>query len=187
MMRTIQLAILLAASAPAAAQSSGKLTLTPAAHGPGARVEARYQGDARFAGATRLVLRARLRTPGDQEAYLGGIGTETGRVAELVRGDDGVLRGSFQWPDSVVYALFAVEAPDGSVVDTHGNQGWELMARGAAGQPTAEALNQRGRDLSLRTPLLGLAPARVGARLYRGDPACWGRLGGLAGYALGGG
>jgi hypothetical protein len=183
MMRTIQLAILLAASAPAAAQSSGKLTLT--APGPGARVEARYQADARFAGATRLVLRARLRTPGDQEAYLGGIGTETGRVAELVRGDDGVLRGSFQWPDSVVYALFAVEAPDGSVVDTHGNQGWELMARGAAGQPTAEALNQRGRDLTLRNPLLGLATAREGARLYPGDPANWLRLWWFEGYAQG--
>jgi hypothetical protein len=185
MMRTIQLAILLAASAPAAAQTSGKLTLTPAAHGPGARVEARYQADARFAGATRLVLRARLRTPDDQEAYLGGIGTETRRVAELVRGDDGVLRGAFQWPDSVVYALFAVEAPDGSVVDTHGNQGWELMARGAAGQPTAEALNQRGRDLTLRNPLLGLATAREGARLYPGDPASWLRLWWFEGYAQG--
>lgn len=183
--RTIQLALLLAA-APAMAQtgSSGKLTLTPAAYGPGARVEARYQGDARFAGATRLVLRARLRTPGDQEAYVGAIGTETRRVAELVRGDDGVLRGSFQWPDSVVYALFAVEAPDGGVIVTHGNQGWELMER-AAGRPTAEALNQRGRDLTLRNPLLGLETAREGARLYPDDPASWMRLWWFEGYAQG--
>ncbi|HEY0153027.1 MAG TPA: redoxin family protein [Longimicrobium sp.] len=185
--RTIQLALLIAAAAPVMAQttSSGKLTLTPAAHGPGARVEARYQGDARFAGATRLVLRARLRTPGDQEAYVGAIGTETRRVAELVRGDDGVLRGSFQWPDSVVYALFAVEAPDGGVIDTHGNQGWELMERGAGGRPTARALTQRAGDLTLRNPLLGLETAREGARLYPDDPASWMRLWWFEGYAQG--
>jgi thiol-disulfide isomerase/thioredoxin len=169
----------------AAAQPSGKLTLVPAAHAPGARVEARYQADGRFAGAQRLLLRARLRTPGDQEAYLGAIGTETRRVAELVRGEDGVLRGSFQWPDSVVYALFAVEAPDGSVIDTHGNQGWELMERGAAGRPTAAALNQRARDLTLRNPLLGLETAREGARLYPDDPASWMRLWWFEGYAQG--
>ena len=185
--RPLHLALLLAcASTPAAAQPapSGTLTFTPEAPAPGARVEVRYQGS-RFAGEPRLVLRARLRTPGDQDAYLGALGTETRRVAELVRGGHGALRGSFVWPDSVVYALFAVETPDGRTVDTHGNQGWELLARGAAGRPLAEALDQRARDLTLRNPLLGLETARERARLYPGSPDAQLQLLWFEGYAQG--
>lgn len=192
MPRAIKLALLLAiapATAPAAAPAqpspSGTLIFATGAPAPGARVEARYRATGRFAGAPRLVLRARLRTPGDQDAYLGGLGAETRRVAELVRGGDGVLRGSFVWPDSAVYALFAVETPDGRAVDTHGNQGWELLARGAAGTPTADALDQRARDLTLRNPLAGLATARERARLYPDAPESWRQLWWFEGYAQG--
>ncbi|HEX8361802.1 MAG TPA: redoxin domain-containing protein [Longimicrobium sp.] len=183
---TIHLGLLLAACAPALAAAqpapSGTLAFAPEAPAPGVRVEVRYQSPA---GAPRMVLRARLRTPGDQDAYLGALGSETRRVAELVRGGDGVLRGSFVWPDSAVYALFAVEAPDGSVVDTRGNQGWELLARGAAGHPSAEALDQRARDLTLRNPLLGLATARERVRLYPDAPESWLQLWWFEGYAQG--
>jgi hypothetical protein len=187
--RTIGLALLLAcvpATAPASQPApTGTLTFSTEAPAPGARVEVRYRATGRFAGAPRLVLRARLRTPGDQDAYLGGLGAETRRLTTLAPGGDGVLRGSFVWPDSVVYALFAVEAPDGRAVDTHGNQGWELLARTAAGHPTADALDQRARDLTLRNPLAGLEAARERARLYPDAPESWLQLWWFEGYAQG--
>lgn len=186
--RPIHIALVLASSVPLwaapAATRSGELTLAPSARAPGARVQASYRGGEHFERAQIVVLRARLRTPGDQDAYLGGVGAETRRVAELVRGGDGVLRGSFRWPDSVVYAVFAVETPDGRVVDTRGNAGWELLAH-EGGAPSAAALDQRARDLTLRNPLLGLATAREAVRRYSGSAAGWLRLWFFEGYAGG--
>lgn len=67
-------------------------------------------GIASFARAKRLVLRGLLRTPQDS---MHGTGTTVKTVASLDRGKDGVFRGGFVLPDSVVYVAMVVKTPWG--------------------------------------------------------------------------
>ncbi|HEU0016503.1 MAG TPA: redoxin domain-containing protein [Longimicrobium sp.] len=162
---------LAAALSPLRAQThGGTLAFSPAGPAPGGEVRAVYHAAGPLRNEPRLVLRARLRTPGDQEAYVGALGSETRRVAVLERGADGVHRATFRLPDSVVYALAVVETPDGARLDTNGNQGWELLAH-AGDRPLSAALEQRAHDLIERNVALGLETARQRARLYPDEPA----------------
>jgi peroxiredoxin len=174
-MRRASLPLVFACLLPlsAAAQETGGLTVEPAAPRPGGVVRVEYRADSALAGAERLVLRARLRTPHDG-AY--GRGTETRRVAELVRGADGRFRARVRLPDSVVYAVLAVESADGGRVDTHGGRGWPLLLHTPAGVPLSAALDQRTQDLTGRDWPGALAAARERARLYPDDPDSWSSL-----------
>ncbi|HEX6041842.1 redoxin domain-containing protein [Longimicrobium sp.] len=167
------------------AQEGGEMRFQPESPRPGQAVEVAYRPGTMLAHEERLVLRARLRTPNDQDAYVGAIGAETGRVAEMARGADGWYRGTVRMADSVVLAVLAVESVDGERVDTHGQRGWELLMHGADGRPLAKALDQLARDLTERDATRGLATARERLRLYPDDPEGLGILRFFEGYVLG--
>ncbi len=188
--RPLLLPVLLLAciAAPAAAQpmaAGGELRVVPAAPRAGEAVEVAYRPGSLLRDADALVLRARMRTPHDQEALAGAIGAETRRVATLARRADGWYRGRYVPADSVVYTLLAVESADGERVDTHGNGGWEVLAHDARGVPLPAALDQRGWDLAVRDATGGLRNARERLRLYPDDPGGLWRLSFYEGYVLG--
>ncbi|HEX6042814.1 redoxin domain-containing protein [Longimicrobium sp.] len=170
------LALLLAGGAAAvlstreAVAEVSELTLSPDRPGPGATIQVAYRPATLLAGADRLVLRARLvddqgRPPHDILPV---------RVAELRR-DGGVYRGSFVLPDSIVYAVFAVENADASRVD-HNGEAWDLMVHDAAGRPLPRALLRRSEDLDLRDLQASEEAARQATELYPDFPAAWQKL-----------
>lgn len=166
-------AVLLVFEPPPASAVKGELRFEPAAPPPGAHIRATYHPDASLAAAMTLRLRARLRTPGD-EAY--GRGTRYAVLADLVRRDDGSFAGEFTLPDSVVYAVVAVEDTAAEHIDTNDRRLWELLVHDAEGKPTFEALEQRAEDLLGRNWELAHETARELVRLYPDRPASWNLL-----------
>lgn len=160
----------LSLGAPDLKAEASELRLSPALPAPGARIEAEYHAGSRLAGQQRLVLRARYRTPADD-----GIGRHGHLlvVTELARAGDGVYRAAFRLPDSVVYAVFAVEDTLGEVVDTNQRQGWELLVHGPDGRPLAGALEQRILDAGGRNFEAAHDAARTATELYPHRPQSW--------------
>jgi hypothetical protein len=148
------------------AASTSDLQFRPAQPTAGAAVEARYRPGSALAGEARVALRARLRAP-DDEMYESGAGIPR-IVAILERQEDGSFRGSFQLPDSVVYALLVVEDEAATVIDTNQRRGWELLVHDAAGTPVEAALQQRSHDMMGRNWELAYETARRRAELYPG-------------------
>jgi hypothetical protein len=107
---------------PRAAPLDAQLRITPAEPAPGAELELAYEGALASDATDTLKLRARLRHAGG-ELYNHGPLQRT--VALLVRGDDGVFRGSFRLPEGVVYGSLAVEDRTGSRVDHNAGRMWE--------------------------------------------------------------
>jgi len=132
----------------------------------GAAIAVAYTPEAALASYPTLRLRARLRDR-DDESYNGGMTSTV--LATLERDDDGEYRGEFTLPDSIVFAAFAVEAPDGSVVDANDRRLWELVIHDE-GRPLAAALEQRSNDLMGRNWELAFESARELARLYPDEP-----------------
>jgi hypothetical protein len=84
-----------------------------------------------------------------------------------------------------VYAVFAVEALDGSRVD-HNHRGlWELLIREPNGRPRYEALIQKENDLIGRNWELALETVREMTLLYPDWPVGWSRLMSLEREVLG--
>lgn len=169
-------AVLLAAGAASvmftreAAAEISELRLAPERPGPGATVRVAYRPGSLLAGEDRLVLRARMLGPADPTGW----GAPVRRVAELRRDGD-VYTGAFTLPDSVVYAVFAVEDEAAARVDHNGQQ-WELVVHGPDGRPLYDALLQRSSDLYARDMQRGTEVARQAARLYPQRVAGWYRL-----------
>lgn len=160
----LAVAALLAASAPAAlVAQDGELTFTPERPRAGQQVDVAYEPTAELAGEPELRLRARLRTPGDR-AYNRTMGSRT--VATLAPDADGVFRGAFTLPDSVVYAAFAVEDTAATAADSRAGAFWELMAHGRDGRPLFEALEQRFDDHMGRDQREVLETARTTVRTH---------------------
>jgi len=76
----------------------------------------------------------------------------------------------FRLPDSVVFAVFAVESPAGDVVDDNDQQLWEIVTTDDTGKPLYDALLQKRRDLMGRNWEETLRTARRLAALYPDDP-----------------
>ncbi len=129
-----------------------------------------------------LVLRARYRTAWD-DAYASADGQR--RVATLVRSSDGTFRGALRLPDSVVFAAFAVEDSGARRVDSRSRALWELLAHGADGRPTYDALRERENDLIGRNMESALAATRQRAALYPEQPDAWATLFGIEQFNLG--
>lgn len=164
---------LVLATAPRLEAVSSELRLAPEAPRAGQAVRLAYTPGTGFAGARALVVRARLRHPGER-AY-----REEAVVAVLdtLRPDgDGVFRGEARLPAGAVYAELAVEAPDGTEVDTNGRRYWEVLVHDAAGRPLADALHQRAQALTGRDWEGAFDAARRMAELYPEDPESWGSL-----------
>lgn len=170
-----------ASGQPAPSQEPGRLTFSPAGPAPGAEVRVTYEAPEWLGPVDEVILRARLRTPEDK-AY--GWGTDTRPVARLRRTAGGLYRGRFAFPDSVVFALFAVSTPRGDAVDTNLRQGWPLFAH-AGVRPLPEALSQQLEDLTGRDFRGGLRVAQGRVRAYPDDPQSWYLLGFFEDQALG--
>jgi cytochrome c biogenesis protein CcmG, thiol:disulfide interchange protein DsbE len=156
-----------------AGERTGYLRLDPARPLPGALVRAAYTPSAFLQGFDSLVLRARFRRPFD-EAY--NHGPMQQRAAVLHRGSSGVFNGEFRLPDSVVFAVFAVESPSSDVVDDNDDRLWELLTVDDRHRPLYEALVQKERDLMGRDWVEGLRTVRKLTALYPEEPDAWSLL-----------
>jgi peroxiredoxin len=165
------LVLLLAAAglflrAPELQADDSELRFLPAEPRAGATVTVEYRATAKLGGEDRLVLRARLRTAGEERQ---NFQVPHRAVAELRKVGERVFRGSFRLPDSVVYAVFAVEDARGARVDANG-EAWDLLVHAADGRPAMEALEQRRYDASERNDRLAAGATRELARLYPENP-----------------
>jgi peroxiredoxin len=136
----------------------------------GAEVSVEYRAASALAGEERLVLRARLRRPHDED-YDARV--RYTRLTELERVGRGVYRGRFQLPDSVVYGVFAVENLDGSQVDSNGRRFWELLVHEPDGRPAFFALIQKIADLMGRDYEQAYHVSRSLGELYPERPYSW--------------
>lgn len=133
----------------------------------GDTVEITYDGGLSFEGLERLHLRVRYRTAA------GRAWQPTGRIMERDAAQNFHTR--LPLPDSVVYAAFAVESPNGDRVDHNNRALWDLMVHGPDGQPTLDALTQRYLDVAARDPESFAAgqTADLLVHLYPESPRGW--------------
>ena len=149
-----------------AGSRTGTLTFEPAAPQPGQVVRATYEPNAALARFDSVVLRARFRRPVD-DAYNDGM--RQARVGVMHR-SGGRFTLEFRLPDSVVFAVFAVESPGADIIDDKDQQLWDLVTVDEAGKPLFDALVQKQRDLMGRNWEEGLRTTRTLAALYPDDP-----------------
>lgn len=144
----------------------GGLHVTPERPHAGQTLTIHYDGGFEFAGQEVLELRGRYRT---------ATGYAWEQIAGILKpGDDGVFATTLDLPDSVVYAVFAVETLDGQTVDNNNGQLWEVMVFGAGGHPTRPSLWQRYTDEFDRgDKLRARETARYLTGLYPDSPAGW--------------
>lgn len=146
-----------------ASAQAGELTFAPERPSSGQEIEVAYTPPPRLAGEPALRLRARFRTPRDPP-YNRTMTTRT--AARLASDGEGAFRGDFTLPDSVVYAVFAVEDTSARIVDTREGSFWELMVHGSDGRPLFEALRQRFQDHMGRDLHATLEIARTAVRTH---------------------
>lgn len=147
-----------------------RLKLIPEKPRAGDSVQVRYRPIPELADETRLVLRARFRTPEAPE-YNDSMGSV--RAAELVPGAGGVFTGRFAIPAEVVFAALAVENPAASEIDAHGGEFPELLVHDGRGRPLFDALEQRLNDFMGRDAREVLASARAMTKHYPDLPESW--------------
>lgn len=166
----LALLLIRGSSNASAGERTGYLRLDPPRPVPGAVIHVSYTPSAALQGFDSLVLRARFRRPSDEAYNRGPMQT---RAAILHRRSTGVFDGEFRLPDSVVFAVFAVESPSGDVVDDNDERLWEALTADEARRPLFEALVQRERDLMGRNWTEGLKTVRTLAALYPQEPEAW--------------
>ena len=161
----VGLARVLAPREALAVSERSVLTIDPVMPTMGATIAVRYTpSPTEFPGATTLRLRARVRTPDNQAyavppAHLRVLGT-------LTRGKNGVYEGKVSLPDSVVFAVLAVESLDSARVDDNDGLGWEVLVAAQDGRPLFAALDQRSNDMMGRSWEQGYASIRQATELY---------------------
>lgn len=166
----VSAAVLMVATAPRLEAVSSELRLSPQGPRRGEIVRLAYAPGAGFARAETLVVRARMRRAGD------GAYERRGEIAvldTLRRGRGGAFTGEIRLPDSVVFAVLTVEAPDGTEVDTNQRRYWEVLVHDSAARPLADALHQRTQELTGRDWESAFQSAHELARLYPDDPESW--------------
>lgn len=136
----------------AAVAADSEIRISPAKPHAGDSIHVVYHPSGElFRGSARLVLRARLRAPGDG-MYSSGVPIARVRpVAILTRSSKGEYSGGFVLPDSIVFASLVVEDSAARSVDENGGRLWEVLVHGADGQPTYDALEQRINDMMGRS------------------------------------
>jgi hypothetical protein len=174
--------LVLLTSAPEAEALKSELRFLPAGPQQGARVDVEYRPGPALADEEMVTLRARYRTPLSDEYNPAPMQVTVGA---LVRDAEGTFRGSFQLPDSVVYAVFAVEGLEGSRVDHNHRRLWELFAREPDGRPEYEALMQKANDLIGRNWELAFETVREMTLRYPDRPDGWAWLMSLERQVLG--
>lgn len=162
---TVAVAVTVLLSVHGASADRSEMSFQPAEPVPGGTVHVVYHASSLFAGQPVLRLRARLR------ATDGQVRREV--IARLVRQKGDVFRAAFELPQEVSYAAFAVETPDGTLVDSNGRRLWDLMTSDGAGKPTPSALEQRVEDVLGRDWSESLKTARRFTSLYADRPEGW--------------
>jgi len=157
-----------------AGESESQLVVSPIAPRPGERIEIEYRPVVlSFKDVNHLVLRGRFRTAEDQ-MYSSGKSLKT--LADLRRGEDGVFRGAFLLPDSVVFVAMVVEDSLATTVDTRDGELWTVVVHGPDGKPTHEALSQRQNDFMGRSWEEAYATARMNVQLHPQYLVAWNEL-----------
>jgi hypothetical protein len=170
----IALAIFSTRNNTVAAESESTLVIKPALPRAGDRVKVEYHpAVVSFAHASRLTLRGRLHTT-KTAPYGGGITAQS--LGTLSPDGDGVFRGSFILPDSVVYVALAVEDSSAATVDTRDGRLWDVVVHDSNGKATFDALDQRENDLMGRSWEEAYATARLNVQLHPQLLAAWNEL-----------
>lgn len=146
--------------------TAGELQFTPGKAQAGEEVRVEYRAATKFAGEDRLVLRARLFR---DEPELAPHHTP---VADLIRTDSGVFRGSFHVPSSAVYMAFSVEDRAGRRV-AYDATAWDLLVHDSSGRPLLLALQHQIHHLGQADSRLAEVPVQEMVRLYPHHPAAW--------------
>ena len=133
---------------------------------PGQLLRLSYDGGYRFHEAEHLRLRTRYRT---------GSGRTWEQLAAILDRDGETFTTELPLPDSVVYAVFAVEDLHGEQVDSRSGQLWEVVARAPDGRPDLAALDQRFVELFVRDELEAYRTALVMTELYPESARAWSR------------
>lgn len=165
----------------AAGAMTGELRFTPGRiiHQP---MEVRYRAAGLFGDSRRLVLRARYRTR-DGVQYSTALRQRTVATLERMHADE--FRATLTIPDSVIYAVFAVETEDGARIDDNAHQLWNLMDRDSTGRATFDAMTQRSHDLQGENIELAMRELQERARLFGDRPEAWGAVVGIERFMLG--
>ena len=170
LLAVVALAIFSTRTNTVAAESESTLVITPAKPERGARVAVEYHpAILAFSHANRLTLRGRLRTARDNP-YGGGT---TESLSALSKDAEGVFRGAFVLPDSVVYVALAVEDSTAATVDSRDGRLWEVVVHDSNGTPGVEALGQRENDFMGRSWEEAYATARLNVRVHPKSLAAW--------------
>jgi hypothetical protein len=157
-----------------AGESESQLVVSPIAPRSGERIEIEYRPVVlSFKDANRLVLRGRLRSAEDQ---MYSSGRRLRILADLRRGEDGVFRGAFLLPDSVVFVAMVVEDSLATTVDTRDGELWTVVVHGPDGKPTHEALSQRQNDFMGRSWEEAYATAKLNVQLHPQYLLAWNEL-----------
>ncbi|MFN2602680.1 MAG: TlpA disulfide reductase family protein [Gemmatimonadaceae bacterium] len=171
---TIAAAVLAMRAVGFARENESRLVVSPIAPRVGEHIKIQYRPDvASFERAKRLILRGRLRTP--QNAMYSS-GTTVKTLAILDRGDDGVFRGGFVLPDSVVYVAMVVEDSLATVVDDRNGLLWAVSVHDVDGKPTLDALTQRQNDFMGRSWEEAYSAAKLNAQLHPQYVVVWNNL-----------
>ncbi len=148
---------------------ASELQLSPERPRAGEEILVTYRATAKLDGSDRLVLRAQLSGP--SRALL----PRYGEVAVLTRTGGRTFRGSFRLPDSILFAAFAVESPDGESVD-YDPVGWNLVVHGSDGRPLLAGLARELEHQEQWSADRAMGTAREMVYLYPDSLVSWWRL-----------
>lgn len=164
------LAVLLAASlliveTPNLTAYRTTLEIVPAGPGGEGRYRVDFDGGLRTHHQGSVLLRARL--------FNGHGRIEHQTLATLMPGVRGRFTGEFSLPDTIAYAILAVEDTTSGTIDFDLTAPWEILARDRHGRPLFEALRAKAREEIGRNQLAGLQTARLMTELYPERVESW--------------
>lgn len=155
-----------------ASAGSSVLMIGPERPHLGQPLEVTFRAASRLTVEERVVLRGRYRTAAGgtwPERELGAPFAET-----LARTGDGTYGGTTWLPPSAVYAVFAVEDPAATRIETAAGRPWEVLAHDDEGRPLLAALEQRFRAMeALARPEEMRSTAVRMTELYPDEPEGW--------------
>ncbi|MEO5815945.1 MAG: redoxin domain-containing protein [Gemmatimonadaceae bacterium] len=150
-----------------ASAAQSEMRILPAQPRAGDSIRVVYRPSAGlFAGSSELVLRARLRMPGDAMYGWAVPVSRVKQVAILHRSSSGDYTGSFRLPDSIVFASVVVEDSLAAHLDDNAGRLWEVLTHDAGGTPAYAALDQRVNDLMGRSWEEAYATSKRMTQLY---------------------
>lgn len=161
------------------ASPTGVLSIQPSRPRPGGEITLRYRPITVLADEPRLVVRAGFLGAGDAtwvtwafwDYY--SMRPSGSEVGALTRSADGSFSGSIRLPDSVVYALFAVEDQSGEHVDADAGRLWDLVTGTPDGRPSFDGLRARASRHGLATGARALAAAESLVTFYPDSAQSW--------------